>query len=85
MTLLNVVEGSIIRVHKRMKAADVVFTAKVTSIEWCETTLPQTGAGWRIGYVPCDRPDSIQCGFGYTYFSYARPQQWGVQHIEVVG
>ena len=78
MTLLNVVEGSIIRVHKRMKACDSVFTAKVTSVEVRDF-------GWYIGYVPCNRPDTVRCGFGFIRFDVIRPQQWGVQHIEVVG
>lgn len=79
MILHNVVEGSIIRVYKRMKAADVVFTAKVTSVEVRDF-------GWYIGYTGwLDLPDSIQCQFGFLRFDVIRPQQWGVQHIEVVG
>jgi hypothetical protein len=43
-----------------------------------------------ITYKPCKRPDSVQCGFGCTFFQpIDNPAhaagKWGCQSLEVVG
>lgn len=69
----------VIEITNRMRDGDHVFTALVVRVE---RNLQNNG--WSFTYVPCSRPDSIQCGFGCA-FALDTPGQWGIQSTKVVG
>jgi hypothetical protein len=46
--------------------------------------------GVSIMYTPCNRQDSVQCGFGHLFISPVdcgnhRYGEWGTQHMDVIG
>lgn len=71
----------VVRITNRMKAGTEVYTAKVTGFE--RKTDHKGRPGVYFGYVPCDRPDSIVCGFGYAWL-LDTPGEYGVQSVTPV-
>ena len=52
-------------------------SAKVTQIEVKENIVTLT-------YVPCDLPNSVQCGFGCHFIKPAFPEEWGWQTLKIL-
>lgn len=59
------------------------FTCRVSSLEVKDDCVS-------ITYVPCQQPNSVQCGFGCTFVRVNNDRAhkegvWGWQNIEVIG
>jgi hypothetical protein len=73
------------RIVMRRPAIDEYRSARLSAVDF-----DPAKNSVNLTYVPCKLPDSVQCGFGCTFFT---PQEnpahavgkWGWQSIEVVG
>lgn len=66
----------------RAPASDCIQTAKIKSVG-----LTESGS-IGITYIPCDRPNSVQCGFGCHFIAEDGEKgrtEWGWQWIRIIG
>lgn len=80
--------NDVILVRSKMKRGEEVFSCRVSYIledVGLPTSIYPGIPIVRVGYVPCSRPDSRQCGFGSNSIPEDGAREWGWQTIEVVG
>ncbi len=73
--------NTILRVLNKMKLETTIFSFLITKIEFKKDSKDKEYA--YVGCIPCNKTDSIQCGFGYIKI-FDVPEQWGVQSFEFV-